>query len=291
MIGESEKRTNGILASTIGKVRVIDEAYSFYGGGGGAGGGNRTDISRNAVIDTIAANVHNTTGDDLCVILLGYRDRMEEMFQNMNPGLSRRFPLSSALTFQDFDKSELENILGLKLKQQGFTVTDAAKEVVLNILDRARNRANFGNGGEIDILLNEAKSRHQKRLTANKSKLVSVLEPLDFDENYDRQSRAERKVAELFKGTIVCEHLVSLLQGYHQTARSTRDLGLDPKGHIPFNFLFRGPPGTGKSTTARKMGQVFYDAGFLADATCTTALRLTLWDNMLARPARKCGSF
>ncbi|KFH44801.1 Stage V sporulation protein K-like protein [Hapsidospora chrysogenum ATCC 11550] len=33
---------------------------------------------------------------------------------------------------------------------------------------------------------------------------------------------------------------------------------------VPFNFLFRGPPGTGKSTTASKMGKVFYDAGFLA---------------------------
>ncbi|KAK8140693.1 hypothetical protein G3M48_002652, partial [Beauveria asiatica] len=52
--------------------------------------------------------------------------------------------------------------------------------------------------------------------------------------------------------------------GYQQTARATKNLGLDPKEHVPFNFIFRGPPGTGKTTTARKMGKVFYDAGFLA---------------------------
>ncbi|KZO98709.1 P-loop containing nucleoside triphosphate hydrolase protein [Calocera viscosa TUFC12733] len=33
---------------------------------------------------------------------------------------------------------------------------------------------------------------------------------------------------------------------------------------IPTNFLFKGPPGTGKTTTARKMGSVYYDIGLLA---------------------------
>jgi DNA polymerase III delta prime subunit len=43
-------------------------------------------------------------------------------------------------------------------------------------------------------------------------------------------------------------------------------LNMDPKEDIPFNFLFRGPPGTGKTTTAKKMGKVFYDMGLLASA-------------------------
>lgn len=49
---------------------------------------------------------------------------------------------------------------------------------------------------------------------------------------------------------------------------------MDPKQSIPFNFLFRGPPGTEKTSTARKMGQVFYDAGFLASSEvveCSTS--------------------
>ena len=32
VLGESEKNTKGILASTVGKVLVIDEAYGLYGG-------------------------------------------------------------------------------------------------------------------------------------------------------------------------------------------------------------------------------------------------------------------
>ncbi|KAF1739382.1 Stage V sporulation protein K [Beauveria bassiana] len=265
VLGESEKLTNGILASTVGKVLVIDEAYGLHDGGASQGG-SFSNPFKSAVVDTIVATVHNTVGDDRCVLLLGYRDQMEEMLQNVNPGLSRRFPLSSAFTFEDFNQSELGSILGLKLKNQGFRVTPKAKQVVLEMLDRARNRPNFGNAGEVDLLLTEAKSRHQKRLTAGKTARTSTLEALDFDENYERHERAETNVEQLFSDTIGCERLVAILQGYQETARMTRMLGLDPKEQIPFTFLFRGPPGTGKSTTARKMGKVFYDAGFLSEA-------------------------
>lgn len=44
-------------------------------------------------------------------------------------------------------------------------------------------------------------------------------------------------------------------------------LGLDDaKASVPFNFMFRGPPGTGKTETARKLGKIFYDMGFLTTA-------------------------
>ncbi|KAJ6784538.1 hypothetical protein PWT90_06756 [Aphanocladium album] len=264
VIGQSEKQTNGILAATVGKVLVIDEAYGLYGGGAASkGGGGFSDPYKVAVVDTIVANVHSTPGDDRCVLLLGYRDQMEDMFQNVNPGLSRRFPLSTAFTFEDFTQDDISKILDLKLKQQGFKVTQTAKMVALDMVERARSRPNFGNAGEVDILLNGAKARHQTRLMARATLRVSTLEALDFDEDHGRTEKAETNVAQLFSDTIGCERIVAMLQGYQQTARTTKNLGLDPKEHVPFCFIFRGPPGTGKTTTARKMGKVFYDAGFL----------------------------
>jgi SpoVK/Ycf46/Vps4 family AAA+-type ATPase len=165
VIGGSEQQTNAILASTLGKVLVIDEAYGLYGGGD-TGGGKRTDQFRIAVIDTIVANVQNVPGDGRCVLLLGYRDKMEEMFQNVNPGLNRRFLMSSAFVFENFSQPELGKILNIKLKAEGFSGTEVARKVAMAMLDRARNRPKFGNAGEVAILLNDAKPRHQKRLTA-----------------------------------------------------------------------------------------------------------------------------
>ncbi|KAJ3564153.1 hypothetical protein NPX13_g7945 [Xylaria arbuscula] len=266
-LGQSEQQTKGILASTVGKVLVIDEAYGLYGGNASKGGGGFSDPYKSAVIDTIVAEIQSVPGEDRCVLLLGYKQQMEEMFQNVNPGLSRRFPLASAFIFEDFKKDEMRQILELKLKQQAYRATDKAKDVALEMVERARNRPNFGNAGEIDIILNDAKARRQKRQRAGKLKRAAdMLEAVDIDENFDRLSQAETNIALLFKDTIGSESIVAKLQGYQHTVRTMKAMGLEPRENIPFNFLFRGPPGTGKTTTARKIGKIYYDLGFLAQA-------------------------
>lgn len=260
-LGQSEQRTKGILAASLGKVLLIDEAYGLYGGMS-----STSDPYKTAVIDTIVAEVQSVPGDDRCVLLLGYKDQMEEMFQNVNPGLSRRFPMASSFQFEDFDSGELQRILDLKLKKQGFGATDQAKRVAMEVLERARNRPNFGNAGEVDIMLDAAKSRHQTRFSRNEARFASTFDAFDFDPDFDRAERDDTNIVKLFEGTVGTEDTISLLQGYQQTVKTMKSLQMDPKENIPFNFLFRGPPGTGKTTTAKKMGKVFYDMGFLSTA-------------------------
>lgn len=263
-LGQSEQQTKGILAASLGKVLVIDEAYGLYGGGGTPG--SISDPYKTAVIDTIVAEVQSVPGDDRCVLLLGYKDQMETMFQNVNPGLARRFPIASGFNFEDFSDGDLQKIFDLKLKQQGYQATAGATTVAMEMLKRARNRPNFGNAGEIDILLNDAKARHQQRVAKGKAQSQTCFEPQDFDEDYDRATKSDTNVRKLFEGSVGSEEVVALLEGYLGTVQTLKSIGLDPKENIPFNFLFRGPPGTGKTTTAKKMGQVFYDMGFLSTA-------------------------
>ncbi|KAL4786945.1 P-loop containing nucleoside triphosphate hydrolase protein [Aspergillus varians] len=269
-LGQSEQNTKGILASTVGKVLVIDEAYGLFGGGSRSGGSVQTDPYKTAVVDTIVAEVQSNPGDDRCVLLLGYQDQMMEMFQNVNPGLSRRFPMDTAFMFEDFSDTELGQILDLKLKQQGFEATKPAKKVALEILARARNRPHFGNGGAVDNLLNDAKFRQQQRRSSGQvsssGSASNQLEPQDFDPDHDRSERAETNIPMLFQDIVGCETIITKLEGYRQTVKNMRDLEMDPKEQVPFNFLFRGPPGTGKTSTARKMGKVYYDMGLLSSA-------------------------
>ena len=49
-------------------------------GGSSIQGGN-SDPYKTAVIDTIVAEVQSNPGDDRCVLMLGYKHQMEEMFQ------------------------------------------------------------------------------------------------------------------------------------------------------------------------------------------------------------------
>lgn len=196
-----------------------------------------------AVIDTIVAEVQSTPGEDRCVLLLGYKDQMEEMFRDVNPGLARRFPLESAFVFEDFDDHEIRLILDLKLKDVGFEATDQAKNVAMDVIRRARNRPNFGNAGEVDIILDRAKALHQKHMTAGKLKSFDTFEAIDFDPNFDRGERAATNLPALFQDVVGCEDLIKQFQGYQTTAANMKALGMDAREQLPFNFLFKGPPG------------------------------------------------
>jgi hypothetical protein len=236
VLGGSEANTKGILASTVGKVLIIDEAYMLASGGTG-------DTYKVAVIDTIVAEVQSTPGEDRCVLLLGYKDQMEEMFRDVNPGLARRFPLESAFVFEDFNDEEIRCILDLKLKDVGFNATDQAKKVAMEVVRRARNQPNFGNAGEVDIILDRAKALHQKHMTAGKVKDFDTFEAIDFDPDFDRGERAATNLPALFQDVVGCEDLILKFQGYQTTAANMKNLGMDPREQLPFSFLFKGPPG------------------------------------------------
>ncbi|KAF2649460.1 P-loop containing nucleoside triphosphate hydrolase protein [Lophiostoma macrostomum CBS 122681] len=259
VLGQSESNTKAILTSTLGKVLIIDEAYMLAGSA-------TSDPYKVAVIDTIVAEVQSTPGEDRCVLLLGYKDQMEEMFRDVNPGLARRFPLESAFVFEDFTDAELQHILDLKLKDVGYNATGQAKTVAMDVLKRARNRPNFGNAGEVDIILDRAKALHQKHLTAGRTKHMDTFEAIDFDPYFDRGERAATNLPKLFEGVVGNDSLIKQFQGYQNTAANMKSLGMDPREQLPFSFLFKGPPGTGKTSTAQKMGKVFYDMGLLAQA-------------------------
>ncbi|KAL0570784.1 hypothetical protein V5O48_011178 [Marasmius crinis-equi] len=259
-LGESEQKTKAILASTVGKVLVIDEAYMLYERSG-------RDSFKSSVIDTIVAEVQSVPGEDRCVLLLGYKEQMMEMFQNVNPGLSRRFDVENPFHFEDFTGSELREILELKLKGQDLAAADAAKAVALEVLGRARNRPNFGNGGEVENIISQAKIRHQKREAALPESARSadvILLPEDFDPDYNRQNNASSNLQKLFEDVIGCDDIVQKLGNYQKVAAKLKARNKDPRKQIPMNFVFKGPPGTGKTTTARKMGQVYYDMGLLS---------------------------
>ncbi|KAI9888232.1 MAG: hypothetical protein M1814_000943 [Vezdaea aestivalis] len=265
VLGESEKNTKAILKATEGKVLIIDEAYMLYSGAGGTS--SVSDPYKTAVIDTIVAEIQSTIGEDRCVLLLGYRLELEEMFRNCNPGLSRRFPLDDAFSFEDFDDAELRRILDLKLKKQDLNATDEAKDAAMSVLGRARHRPNFGNAGEVENLISRAKGLHQSRQSKVPVKdrpIDIVFEAQDFDPDFDRASNATVDCRELFKDVLGSEEVIAKLEGYCESVKNMRKRNIDPRRKIPFNFIFKGPPGTGKTTTARKMGEVFYRMGFLS---------------------------
>ncbi|KAI1498334.1 P-loop containing nucleoside triphosphate hydrolase protein [Biscogniauxia marginata] len=296
-IGESESKTTAILNETKGKVLIIDDAHTFYHGSR-QDPINSSDDYRRACIDIIVSKIHNKPGEDRCIILLGYTEVMEEMLQKSNPGLRRRFPLEEAFRFVDYDDKHLNDILEIKMKEEETTATGAAMKVAAEVLRRARDRPSFGNGGDVVNLLNQAKTRQRDRVKREKDDnynqlekigkigkhglggaslspglyetSVIALKPEDFDPNYSRGDTAVKKCRLLFDGLIGFEEVIQRFKGYQCMAKNLRLKSKDPREIIPFTYVFKGPPGTGKTHTARIIGGIFYDMGFLSTSEVIT---------------------
>ncbi|KIJ16089.1 hypothetical protein PAXINDRAFT_132700, partial [Paxillus involutus ATCC 200175] len=229
-LGHSEKNTKAILDSTRGKVLVIDEAYMLYSKNAG-----HQDSFKTTVIDTIVAEIQSVPGEDRCVLLLGYKEQMEDMFQNVNPGLARRFAIENAFTFEDFTESQLMEIFDYKLKKQDLDATDDAKQVARDLLSRMKDRPNFGNAGEVENLLGLSKDRYQKRMSSVPAHLRSdvVFEPQDIDPDFNRSQNASANLAKMFEDVVGCGDVIQKLDKYQKIARTMKAQGLDMRKQIP----------------------------------------------------------
>ena len=167
-LGTSQNITRGILTQAEGCVLVIDEAYGLDPSDGG-GLNVSQDPYKTAVIDTIVEQVQGVPGEDRAVVMLGYRDKMEKMLANANPGLARRFQMENAFNFGDYSDTSLVRIIQSMSKNQGIPLdVDTAVFAVMQ-LAKARAMPNFGNAGAVQNLLSQAKLCMAKRMSAHKS--------------------------------------------------------------------------------------------------------------------------
>lgn len=180
MVGRSEVKTKAILDVTKGKVLVIDEASMLNPNSTTNGLTGHTNSFKQGVIGTIVADVQGQAWDDRCVLLLGYRDKMEDMFREGNEGLKRRFQLEDAFDFEDSTADQLLEIWRYKCREKGIEYGEGVEALVTEILERQRHMVNFGNAGEVDNLIEGAKRRCLERINNNNNKTTTTKQQQQY---------------------------------------------------------------------------------------------------------------
>lgn len=136
-IGQTEQKTNDVIAEARGGVLFIDEAYTLV----------HEDDSRDFGKEAIHAllTVLSEPNPDLIVILAGYEKQMQGLFR-LNPGLKERFPLR--LHFDDFTADELMEMARRLLAERNFELSGSADIRLAKLIGNAvlHKDEHFGNG-------------------------------------------------------------------------------------------------------------------------------------------------
>jgi Cdc6-like AAA superfamily ATPase len=128
--------------------------------------------------------------DEVVVIAAGYEGEMES-FLGANPGLSSRF--SHRVRFADYTTDELVTIVSQHAAGSGYELSSATVTALRSHFVAVSRGPSFGNGRYARQVLDEAVTRHAKRLRQTEYPTLQdlcLLLPEDVVDRPHRQAEA-----------------------------------------------------------------------------------------------------
>ena len=171
-VGQTAIKTQEVIASAIGGILFIDEAYSLNQA-------SENDYGKEA-IDTLL-KVMEDRRDDLIVIVAGYPELMDS-FLHSNPGLESRF--NKFIYFEDYNEKELFEIFSLMCEEANLTMDEPARQYLREYFEAMyeHRSSNFANGRAVRNLFEEVITRQANRLAGDSNITDEELNTLTYED-------------------------------------------------------------------------------------------------------------
>ncbi|WP_226343804.1 AAA family ATPase [Agilicoccus flavus] len=175
-LGQTAAKTSEIVASALGGVLFIDEAYTLTG-----------DQYGQEAVDTLVKEMEDHRAE-LVVIVAGYPAPMER-FIGANPGLASRF--RTTITFEDYGDDELVAILNSAAAATDYDISERAEVRFREVLAATPRDETFGNGRFARNTLEAAIGRHAWRLQDVPDPSTEQLRTIEREDLEDRDEDAD----------------------------------------------------------------------------------------------------
>lgn len=260
-VGQTAPRTNAKISEAMGGILFIDEAYTLVPEG-------TNDSFGKEAIETLLKRMDDDRGKFI-VIAAGYPKEMQR-FIDGNPGLKSRF--ARYFQFKDYAPEELLAIFKIMAKSKNHEIDGYAEEKLKNIFEAMylRRDRNFANGREVRNMFEDCLILQAKRIN---SQSISDKKELFLIKAEDLPQKYEMKEAVTLKDTLQkLEDLIGLgsvkeevktLINYLRVEKARASAG-GKETPLTIHFVFSGNPGTGKTTVARILAEIFKAMGLLA---------------------------
>ena len=270
-IGQTAPKVKEAIDQARGGILFIDEAYALA-----RSNEDSKDFGRE-VIEILLKEMSNGPGD-LAVIVAGYPKEMHA-FLDSNPGLRSRFKVN--FDFADYLPQELQKIALVTAEQKEVVLTDEAREAIdrrITKAYRSRDR-NFGNARYVIDLIESAKinlglriMQDEERQELSKAMLstITLADVVALDspaavptpdipvENTALEAALAQLDAMIGLDAIKTQihEMVDLVRYYHRDSREVLN-------RFFMHTVFVGNPGTGKTTVARILADIYRALGIL----------------------------
>ncbi len=212
----------------------------------------------------------------LMVIMAGDSVDLQALTEGI-PEMKRCFPYQ--LVFDDYTPDELMEITRQMLKKKQFMFSPEAEDKFSDMLKDccAVKDADFSNGRFIEERLESAASHMAKRLMSgqngehSKEEMMMIqAEDIEVEEQPDPSRSLDR-----FNEMIGSKELKNSLISYINYVYFIRERQKHGYADVipPLHMLFTGNRGTGKTTVARMLGEIFESAGILATSNVVVRSR------------------
>jgi SpoVK/Ycf46/Vps4 family AAA+-type ATPase len=269
-IGQTAPKTKEAIKKAKDGILFIDEAYALA---------RKDDDSKDFGKEAIEILLKELSDNhDIAIIVAGYPSEMD-VFMSSNPGLKSRFTM--VYDFPDYVPQELMEIAHYAAQSRHVHLSEDAKEwLYKNLVDAYRKRDRFfGNARLVNSLMDEfkmnlglriMKTNKPEKLTKEQlstialedvqkafQKQAGLVPDIPVDEELLKESLDKLKsMMGLHEVKNDIEELVKLVRFYKDTGKNIRDTFF-------LHSVFLGNPGTGKTTVARILAQIYKALGIL----------------------------